>query len=199
VEIVAQPPGKKLGSLALLSGGERSLTAVALLFALLQANPSPICVLDEVDAALDEANVGRFVEELRALSQRTQFIIITTTAAPSRPRTRSTGYRWAPTTYRESSACDLPTLKRTCSTSWLDQKDRRAPIDVHSVPSEWPGVRTSPPLRQRIEWPDTRGHGHSTHLQADERDRRKDRASARTDAQGLVQRHIQPVRPREDR
>ena len=77
VEIVAQPPGKKLGSLALLSGGERSLTAVALLFALLQANPSPICVLDEVDAALDEANVGRFVEELRALSVRTQFIIIT--------------------------------------------------------------------------------------------------------------------------
>ena len=77
VEIFAQPPGKKLGSLALLSGGERSLTAVALLFALLQANPSPICVLDEVDAALDEANVGRFVEELRALSERTQFIIIT--------------------------------------------------------------------------------------------------------------------------
>lgn len=77
IEIVAQPPGKKLGSLALLSGGERSLTAVALLFALLQANPSPICVLDEVDAALDEANVGRFVEELRALSERTQFIIIT--------------------------------------------------------------------------------------------------------------------------
>jgi len=77
IEIIAQPPGKKLGSLALLSGGERSLTAVALLFALLQANPSPICVLDEVDAALDEANVGRFVEELRELSQRTQFIIIT--------------------------------------------------------------------------------------------------------------------------
>jgi chromosome segregation protein len=77
IEIVAQPPGKKLGSLALLSGGERSLTAVALLFALLQANPSPICVLDEVDAALDEANVGRFVEELRALAEKTQFIIIT--------------------------------------------------------------------------------------------------------------------------
>ncbi len=77
VDIIAQPPGKKLGSLALLSGGERSLTAVALLFALLQANPSPICVLDEVDAALDEANVGRFVEELRQLAQKTQFIIIT--------------------------------------------------------------------------------------------------------------------------
>jgi chromosome segregation protein len=77
VDIIAQPPGKKLGSLALLSGGERSLTAVALLFALLQANPSPICVLDEVDAALDEANVGRFVEELRQLAKKTQFIIIT--------------------------------------------------------------------------------------------------------------------------
>lgn len=77
VDIFAQPPGKKLGSLALLSGGERSLTAVALLFALLQANPSPICVLDEVDAALDEANVGRFADELRQLAQRTQFVIIT--------------------------------------------------------------------------------------------------------------------------
>ncbi len=77
VDIIAQPPGKKLGSMALLSGGERSLTAVALLFALLSANPSPICVLDEVDAALDEANVGRFVDELRALSERTQFVIIT--------------------------------------------------------------------------------------------------------------------------
>jgi len=77
VEIIAQPPGKKLGSMALLSGGERALTAVALLFALLQANPSPICVLDEVDAALDEANVGRFVDELRELSKRTQFVIIT--------------------------------------------------------------------------------------------------------------------------
>src|SRR5438093_7717218 len=77
LEIVAQPPGKRVNNIAMLSGGERALTAVALLLALLQAHPSPICVLDEVDAALDEANVGRFVEELRDLSQRTQFIIIT--------------------------------------------------------------------------------------------------------------------------
>ncbi len=77
VEIEAQPPGKKITSLALMSGGERSLTAVALLFALLTAHPSPMCVLDEVDAALDESNVGRFANELRRLAEKTQFIIIT--------------------------------------------------------------------------------------------------------------------------
>ncbi len=77
LEIVAQPPGKRVNTLAMLSGGERALTAVALLLALLEAHPSPICVLDEVDAALDEANVGRFVEAVRALSEKTQFIVIT--------------------------------------------------------------------------------------------------------------------------
>jgi chromosome segregation protein len=77
IDIIARPPGKRLQSLALLSGGERAMTAVALLFALLQRNPAPFCVLDEVDAALDESNVGRFVEALRGLARRTQFIVIT--------------------------------------------------------------------------------------------------------------------------
>jgi chromosome segregation protein len=77
VEIEAQPPGKRLQSLAQLSGGEKALTAVALLFALVQANPTPFCVLDEVDAMLDEANVGRFVSALRELAEKTQFIVIT--------------------------------------------------------------------------------------------------------------------------
>ncbi|MDP2948853.1 MAG: chromosome segregation protein SMC [Chloroflexota bacterium] len=77
VDIVAQPPGKRLQSLGMLSGGEKALTAVALLFALLQANPSPFCVLDEVDAMLDEANVGRFVAALQEMAQRSQFIVIT--------------------------------------------------------------------------------------------------------------------------
>ncbi len=77
VDIAAQPPGKRLQNLSMLSGGEKALTAVALLFALLQANPSPFCVLDEVDAMLDEANVGRFVSTLQELSHRTQFIGIT--------------------------------------------------------------------------------------------------------------------------
>ncbi|MBK6560149.1 chromosome segregation protein SMC [Candidatus Amarobacter glycogenicus] len=77
VEIEAQPPGKRIKSLSLLSGGERSLTAVALLFALLAANPAPFCVLDEVDAALDEANVGRFTTALRQLAEKTQFLVVT--------------------------------------------------------------------------------------------------------------------------
>jgi len=77
VEIHAQPPGKRPQSLALLSGGERSLTAVALLFAILQVKPTPLCVLDEVDAALDESNIGRFRAMLEGLSDRTQFIVIT--------------------------------------------------------------------------------------------------------------------------
>jgi chromosome segregation protein len=77
IDIVAQPPGKRLQNLALLSGGERALAATALLFAILTVNPIPFCVLDEVDAALDDANVGRFCELLRSLSERTQFIVIT--------------------------------------------------------------------------------------------------------------------------
>ncbi len=77
VEIVARPPGKRQQTLALLSGGERSLTAVALIFALLEVSPPPFCILDEVDAMLDEANVKRFRTALEALSQHTQFIVIT--------------------------------------------------------------------------------------------------------------------------
>jgi chromosome segregation protein len=77
VEVVARPPGKRQQTLALLSGGERSLTAVALIFAILEVSPPPFCVLDEVDAMLDEANVRRFRRALEELSQHTQFVIIT--------------------------------------------------------------------------------------------------------------------------
>ncbi len=77
VEIFAQPPGKRVGNLQMLSGGERSLVAMALLFAMLEVNPAPFSVLDEVDAALDEANVARFVDGLQELARRSQFVVIT--------------------------------------------------------------------------------------------------------------------------
>ncbi|UOQ43081.1 chromosome segregation protein SMC [Halobacillus salinarum] len=77
VDIVAQPPGKKLQNLSLLSGGERALTAIALLFSILRVRPVPFCVLDEVEAALDEANVDRFAKFLKEFSSKTQFIVIT--------------------------------------------------------------------------------------------------------------------------
>ncbi len=77
VEIVAQPPGKNLGNIELMSGGEKALTAVSLIFAIFQHRPSPFCVLDEVDAPLDEANVARYNEAIRGMTDRSQFILIT--------------------------------------------------------------------------------------------------------------------------
>ena len=77
IEIKAQPPGKKLQSLTLLSGGERCLTAIALLFAILQLRPSPFVILDEVEAALDDVNVSRFTDFVRRYTVRSQFILVT--------------------------------------------------------------------------------------------------------------------------
>lgn len=77
IEIVAQPPGKRLQNILLLSGGEKAMTAIALVMAIFKYRPSPFCLLDEVDAPLDDANVGRFVDKIAQMAENTQFIVIT--------------------------------------------------------------------------------------------------------------------------
>ena len=77
IEIKAAPPGKVIKSLMLLSGGEQSFVAIALLFAILKVNPTPFCIFDEVEAALDDVNVNRFGQYIKRYSNQTQFIIIT--------------------------------------------------------------------------------------------------------------------------
>ena len=77
IDIVAQPPGKKLQMLSLLSGGERALTAIAILFAMLTLKPTPFCILDEIEAALDDANIDNFAQYLKNYSQKTQFVVVT--------------------------------------------------------------------------------------------------------------------------
>ena len=77
IEIRAQPPGKPLRAVSLLSGGEQSLVAIALYFAILKIHPTPFCVVDEIEAALDEANGARFIRYLRAVASETQFLLIT--------------------------------------------------------------------------------------------------------------------------
>lgn len=77
IEVNAQPPGKKLQLLSLLSGGERALTAIAILFAMLKLKPTPFCILDEIEAALDDANIGYYADYLKEYSPDTQFIVIT--------------------------------------------------------------------------------------------------------------------------
>jgi chromosome segregation protein len=77
IDIVAQPPGKKISTVELMSGGEKALTAASLIFAIFQHRPSPFCVLDEVDAPLDEANVARYNEAVRSMTDKSQFIVIT--------------------------------------------------------------------------------------------------------------------------
>ena len=77
IDVIVQPPGKRLQNVLLLSGGEKAMTALALLIAIFRYQPSPFCILDEVDAPLDEANVGRFTRMLGEMSAQTQFIVVT--------------------------------------------------------------------------------------------------------------------------
>jgi chromosome segregation protein len=77
IDIIVQPPGKAVQNMMLLSGGEKALTAMALLFAILKMKPSPFCILDEIEAALDDANVNRYADYLDNFTESTQFVVIT--------------------------------------------------------------------------------------------------------------------------
>jgi chromosome segregation protein len=102
IEVIAQPPGKKPTQLSLLSGGERALTATALLFAFLAVKPSPFVILDEVDAPLDGANVDKFTSLIKDFSQRSQFLLIT-----HNPVTMEAAPTWYGVTMREAGISSI--------------------------------------------------------------------------------------------
>jgi chromosome segregation protein len=115
IEITARPPGKELRALSLLSGGEKTLTAIALLLAIFRNRPSPFCVLDEVDAALDEANTVRFAGVLREFLDRSQFIVIT-----HKKRTMAAADRLWGVTMQESGVTRLLPMRFE---DWPDEAD----------------------------------------------------------------------------
>jgi chromosome segregation protein len=126
IEIMARPRGKKPQSIALLSGGEKALTAIALLFAIYLVKPSPFCILDEVDAPLDDANVDRFVRLLRDFSQKTQFIVVT-----HNKKTMEVADCLYGVTMQE------PGVSKIVSVKWnKDASDLEEAVDGHGGPEE---------------------------------------------------------------
>ena len=117
IEIIAKPPGKKLQNMTLLSGGERTLTAISLIFGILKLKPSPFCVLDEIEAALDDANVLRFANYLESLSRETQFIVIT-----HRKGTMERAHTLYGVTMQERGVSTILSIQLEDVSEYIDQK-----------------------------------------------------------------------------
>ena len=117
IEIIAKPPGKKLQNMTLLSGGERTLTAISLIFGILKLKPSPFCVLDEIEAALDDANVLRFADYLEKLSKYTQFIVIT-----HRKGTMERAHTLYGVTMQERGVSTILSIELEDANNYIDQK-----------------------------------------------------------------------------
>ena len=117
IEIFVRPPGKKLKNINLLSGGERAMTATALLFATYMVKPSPFCFLDEIDAPLDEENIGRFIRMLQQFSRSTQFMIVS-----HNKKTMSIGSLFTVLPWR------MPAFRRWCRSEW--RRSRRKPYNT---------------------------------------------------------------------
>ncbi len=147
IDILAQPPGKKLESIALLSGGEKTMTAIALLFATYQVRPSPFCLLDEIDAALDDKNVGSFVEALMAFANVSQYIVITHNKKTVMGASSLLGV-----TMEESGVSKIITLRLdddidTIRKNYVDKKDDFVEEDV--PPEEGVVIPPRPPRRDK--------------------------------------------------
>ncbi len=113
---MARPPGKRISSIHLLSGGEKALTAVALVFAIFQLNPAPFCLLDEVDAPLDDANVGRFSALVRDMSESVQFLFVTHNKG-----TMEMAYQLCGVTMREAGVSRLVTVDLEEAAAYVQQ------------------------------------------------------------------------------
>ncbi|RMG09293.1 MAG: chromosome segregation protein SMC, partial [Acidobacteria bacterium] len=108
IEIIAQPPGKRLQNILLLSGGEKAMAALALTLAIFEYQPAPFCILDEVDAPLDDANIKRFTEKLKQMESKTQFIVIT-----HNKKTMETAERLYGVTMQEKGVSKVVSVKLT--------------------------------------------------------------------------------------
>ena len=174
VQVMAQPPGKKNSTIHLLSGGEKALTAIALVFAIFQLNPAPFCLLDEVDAPLDDANTERYCKLVTEMSQGTQFLFISHNKIAMEMAEQLIGV-----TMQEQGVSRIVAVDMDAARRWPRRHDRRRPADRTHEPD-----RRAVDPRRRWCWLALLAHGwwsarRASPRQADAPRRRRRSASSR--------------------